>query len=176
MSKKLICLVSFVLALGIFLTSAAQAGLVGWWRFEEGSGNIANDSSGNGHHGTILGTPEWVSGPEGFGGALAFNPDRCTGVDCGIFDPTNGTGQFTIALWAFWDGTGTFQHFLTKSSGWGATTMMFQFELWGAHTNATYTDRVGVSYEPAGSVPFSIMPKNEWVHLALTFDGSNARL
>ncbi|MFC1637309.1 LamG-like jellyroll fold domain-containing protein, partial [Planctomycetota bacterium] len=41
---------------------------------------------------------------------------------------------------------------------------------------ATYTDRIGVSYAPAGSVPFSIMPKNEWVHLALTFDGTNAIL
>jgi hypothetical protein len=52
--------------------------------------------------------------------------------------------------------------------------MMFQFELWGAHETATYTDRVGVSHQAAGSVEFSIMPKNEWVHLALTFDGTNA--
>jgi hypothetical protein len=171
-----ICLISFIFVLVVFLTSAAQAGPVALWKFEDGAGTIANDSSGNGHHGTLLGTPEWMPGPEGFGGALAFNPDRCTGVDCGIFDPTNGTGQFTVALWAFWDGTGTDQHFLSKSNEWGADTMMFQFELWGAHTEVTYTDRVGVSYAPAGSVPFSIMPKNEWVHLALTFDGSNAVL
>ena len=115
-------------------------------------------------------------GPEGFGGALAFNPDRCIGVDCGIFDPTNGMGQFTGALWAFWDGTWTsqVQHFLTKANGWGADIMMFQFELWPAQADPNYTDRVGVSYQPVGSVPFSIMPKNEWVHLAVTFDGSNA--
>jgi len=174
MSKKLIYLISFVLVLGLVLTSAAKADLVGWWRFNEGSGDTANDSSGNNHHGTLLGNPEWASGPQGFGGALAFHPDKCIGVDTGIFDPTNGTGQFTVALWAFWDGTGTFQHFLTKSAGWGADTMMFQFELWGAHTDATYTDRVGVTYQSAGSVEFSIMPKNEWVHLALTFDGTNA--
>jgi len=158
------------------LTNIAQAGLVGWWRFNEGSGDTADDSSGNGHHGTLLGNPEWVVGPEGFGGALAFHPDKSIGVDCGVFDPTNGTGQFTIALWAYWEGTGTFQHFITKSAGWGADTMMFQYELWGGHTNATYTDRIGVSHEPAGSVPFSIMPKNEWVHLAMTFDRTNATL
>jgi len=176
MSKKFIYLFSFVLVLGMVLTSVAKADLVGWWRFNEGSGDTASDSSGNGHHGTLLGTPEWVSGPEGFGGALAFNPDKCMGVDCGIFDPTNGTEQFTVALWAFWDGTGDSQHFLTKSAGWGADTMMFQFELWGAHTDAAYTDRVGVSYQPAGSVAFSVMPKNEWVHLAWTFDGSDLTL
>jgi len=176
MCSRSIYLISSILALSIVLISTAQAGPVGFWKFEEGTGTNANDSSGNGRHGTLLGTPEWVAGPEGFGGALAFNPDGCTGVDCGIFDPTNGTGQFTVALWVFWDGTGSSQHFITKSKGWGADTMMFQFELWGAHETAIYTDRVGVSYAPVGSVPFSIMPKNEWIHLALTFDGSNAIL
>ncbi len=182
MYKKLIYRVCFVLLLGMLLMSVAEADLVSWWRFEEGSGDIANDSSGNGHHGTLIGTPEWVSGPEGFGGAVAFDPNRCMGVDCGVFDPTNGTGKFTLALWAFWDGTGTFQHFLTKSNGWGADTMMFQIELWGARDEEPYTDRVGLSYQgnvssytsAAGSTPFSIMPKNEWVHLAFTFDGTNA--
>jgi len=175
-------LVSFALLLGIVPTRVADADLVGWWRFNEGSGDTANDSSGNDHHGTLIGTPEWVVGPDGFGGALAFNPDVCVGVDCGIFDPTNGTGQFTVALWAYWDGTGTFLHFLTKSAGWGADTMMFQIELWGAITNPAEIDRVGLSYQgnissdnsSSGSTPFSIMPKNEWVHLAVTFDGSSA--
>jgi len=176
MYKQLIYVISFVLLLGMLPTSVAQADLVGWWRFNEGSGDTASDSSGNDHHGTLLGTPEWVAGPDGFGGALSFHPDKCIGVDCGVFDPTNGTGQFTIALWAYWDGTGTFQHFITKSAGWGADTMMFQVELWGAHTSAQYTDRVGITYQGAGSVEFSIMPKNEWVHLTWTFDGTDLTL
>ena len=178
MSKKLIGLVSFVLALGMVLTSVAQAELVAWWKFEEGSGDIANDSSGNGHHGTLLGTPEWVSGPEGFGGALAFGPGAVSRIECGTFDPTNGTGQFTIALWALWDGTGTFQHFFTKTNSWGPDTMMFQVELWGAHANPENTDRVGISYEANPDdccPPFFIMPAYEWVHVAATFDGTNAR-
>jgi hypothetical protein len=176
MYRRSIYSFTVVAVLQLVLTSSAKADLVGWWRFNEGSGDIAMDSSGNNHDGTLLGAPEWVAGPDGFGGALSFHPDKCIGVDCGVFDPTNGTGQFTIALWANWDGTGTFQHFITKSAGWGADTMMFQYELWGAHTEETYTDRIGVSYQPAGSVPFSIMPKNEWVHLAMTFDGTNAAL
>ncbi|MCP4261071.1 MAG: LamG domain-containing protein [Planctomycetes bacterium] len=175
MCKQLYVII-FVLVLSMVITSGAKADLVGWWRFNEGSGDTATDSSGNDHHGTLLGNPEWVAGPDGFGGAVSFQEDKCTGVDCGIFDPTNGTGQFTIALWAYWDGSGTFQHFFTKSAGWGADTMMLQVELWGAHTNAQYTDRVGISYQGAGSVEFSIMPKNEWVHLAWVFDGTDLRL
>ena len=179
MSKKLICLVCFVLALGMVLTSVAKAELVAWWKFGEGSGDIAYDSSGNGHDGTLLGTPEWVLGPEGFGGALAFSPTGLLRIDCGTFDPTNGTGQFTVALWAFWDGTGTYQHFFTKTDSWGPDTMMFQIELWGAHANPENTDRVGVSYQANPDdccPPFSIMPAYEWVHVAATFDGTNARV
>ncbi len=174
MSKELLCSICFVLMLGLALPSAANADLIGWWRFEEGTGGTANDSSGNGHHGTLLGTPQWGIGPVGSGGAVVLDPDGCYGIDCGVFDPTDGTGHFSVALWAFWDGTGTYQHFLSKSNAWGADTMMFQVELWGAHTDATYTDRIGISHQPVGSVPFSIMPKGEWVHVALTFDGTNA--
>ena len=141
------------LVLGLILTCTARADLVGWWRFEEGSGDTANDSSGNDYHGTLLGTPDWEPGPEGL--ALMFGPGKCTAINCGVFDPTDGTGQFTVALWAYWNGEGDFQHFLTKSNGWGADTMMLQIELWGAHTSAQYTDRVGISYQPAGSVEFS---------------------
>ncbi|MHC4626775.1 MAG: LamG domain-containing protein [Planctomycetota bacterium] len=174
MCKKLIYSFSFVLVLSLAITSATKAELIAWWRFEEGSGDTAYDSSGNGHDGTLVGTPEWGLGPEG--GTIVFDPDGCVGMDCGIFDPTDGTGQFSLALWAIWDGTGEIQHFLTKSSGWGADTMMVQVELWAANSSAAHADRVGASYQPVGSVPFSLMPIDEWVHLAWTFDGSDLRV
>jgi len=43
--------------------------LIAWWPFE---GNV-NDSSGNGHNGTINGSPSWVSGK--IGKALEFHHD-----------------------------------------------------------------------------------------------------
>ena len=97
------------------LVGVTLGDLVGHWKFDEGSGATANDSSGNGHNGTLLETPEWGAGPAGSGGAVVFNPAGCQGIDCGAFDPTDGAGQFSLALWAFWDGTGDFQHFLTKT-------------------------------------------------------------
>ena len=35
--------------------------LVGWWKFDENDGRIANDSSGNNNHGSLIGYPEWVT-------------------------------------------------------------------------------------------------------------------
>ena len=62
MCKRLILLVSLVFVLGSAWTSpveAADPGLVGWWKFDEGSGTIAADSSGNGMDGTLVSDPAW---------------------------------------------------------------------------------------------------------------------
>ena len=37
-----------------------ESGLVGYWNFNEGSGAILYDQSGNENHGTIQGNPEWL--------------------------------------------------------------------------------------------------------------------
>jgi N-acetylneuraminic acid mutarotase len=46
-------------------------GLVGWWKFDEGSGTVAYDSSGNGHDGNLTNGPTWVAGK--IEGALSFD-------------------------------------------------------------------------------------------------------
>lgn len=45
------------------------SGLVGWWRFDEGSGTAAADSSGSGNNGTLTGSvlPTWTLGKIGQG-------------------------------------------------------------------------------------------------------------
>jgi hypothetical protein len=64
-------------ALYLFPSQVAQAaiinphsGLVGWWSFDEGTGTLAGDSSGNGNTGTIYGA---TSGPGVYGQALNFD-------------------------------------------------------------------------------------------------------
>jgi hypothetical protein len=44
--------VALVTGLG---AGVVNAGLVGHWELDETSGTIVHDSSGNGHHGTLLG-------------------------------------------------------------------------------------------------------------------------
>jgi len=131
----------------------------------------AEDSSGNGHHGTTLGSASWVDGVHD--GALDFG--QTIGVDCGEFDPTGGTGKFTLTLWCYWHG-GLIQHLVTKSAGWDADTMMFQIELkgsdaWIAEQNRS---RFNLAYQGAAQAGFDRVPTHEWVHLAMTFDGEQA--
>jgi len=45
--------------------------LIGWWKFDEGAGTVAVDSSGHDNHGELRGDPQWTEGPDG--GALDFD-------------------------------------------------------------------------------------------------------
>ena len=55
----------------VFVKDGILNGLVGWWKFDEGSGTVAYDSSGNGHDGNLTNGPTWAAGK--IGGALSFD-------------------------------------------------------------------------------------------------------
>ena len=71
------------------------SGLVGWWKFDETSGIVAYDSSGNGHDGNLTNGPTWTTGK--IGGALSFDgfDDLVTlgNVTGGLLDLTLSLGK-----------------------------------------------------------------------------------
>ena len=85
-------------ALVIGLVNSATAELVAHWRFDESSGTTANDSSGNGNHGTLIDNVQWAAGK--IGGAAEFD-----GTSGHIEVPYSESlkllnqGDFTIAAW-----------------------------------------------------------------------------
>jgi len=97
MSKKLIYLISLVLVPSLTLISTANAELVGWWKFDEGSGTTAYDFSGNGNDGTLEDAEAmgWEVGINGMalrfegGGYVNVGPDPWSSI----------TTQFTVAFW-----------------------------------------------------------------------------
>lgn len=83
-------------------------GLVGWWRFDEGSGSVAKDSSEYGNDGTIYGAA-WVTGK--YGGALNF--DGITNyVDCGH----NSVLNLSTVTYIAWVKTSTTGIILTRAN------------------------------------------------------------
>jgi len=73
MRRDLIYLISFVFVSSLALTNRANAGLVAWWRLDEGSGTVALDSSGNGNDARFQGAPAWVESGK-FGKTLDVAP------------------------------------------------------------------------------------------------------
>ncbi len=91
----------FVLATGtesIAVVSPAS-GLVGWWRFDEGTGTTAYDVSGNANNGTLAGAtlPAWSAGT--LGNALKFDGVNATINLSNSNSFTNMSSSFSISHW-----------------------------------------------------------------------------
>jgi len=194
--KLLILVLVLCLSGEVAIAADIDTGLTGYWPFDEGSGTTTADMSLNGNDGTFVGTPLWETGIEGFGNCLFFDKDsgRTTadGVFCGTFDPSEGSanGEFTLAMWAYWMATPKTAErwwsmlmskiFVDKTNTYEDS--MFAWVLWssiyGEETNEL-NDRIGIyHYGTDGTVALSsgTMPEKEWVHLAVTYDGTYLQL
>ncbi len=90
---------SLLLSVCLFAVTSAEAQvelrtLTGLWLFDEGSGNLAADSSDSALDATIEGNPSWVNGV--FGSGLELD-----GVDAYVEVPAhvNPTDAITVSLW-----------------------------------------------------------------------------
>jgi hypothetical protein len=163
MSRKLICLVSFVFVLSA--TSSVSADLVAHWRFDEGSGTTAFDSSGNGHDGTFNGDLTWAAGH--LGGALQFdgNGDYLT---CGLIDiDTAVTGGLTVTAWINKPAGGDMK-FCSNRQGSNSAG--------GGFTCTIYNDRMELDLTNASERNLNrdtdgpTVPADIWVHVSWVYD------
>ena len=188
MCRKMIYLVSFVLVLGLVLTSIAKADLASWWKLDEGSGTTASDASGNGNNGTLNGDPQWVAGK--LGGALEFDgfsdganhttdPGNINWVSVDPFDVV-GPG-ITLAAWIRPEGFDISDaRIVTKQKTWSSSDIWWMLSTYtdgtalrmrlktddGGPDNGTTTMWSDAGYLEAGV----------WSHVAATYDGSEMRL
>ncbi len=163
-------LLATVAVLGAVLVSAAPAwaaqGLVAAYTFDEGSGGVVNDASGNGHLGTISGAT-WTTGH--FGGALSFN-----GTNASVLLDGLGTfyqSGFTLEAWV-----------QKQSASRNDVAVLGSFAsdgggpmLWVDHIATHYQLTLGNNglsgYLDSGHNPIA----GQWQHLAATYDGTTAR-
>ncbi len=130
--------------------------------------NNVLDGSGNGHNGTIVGTPTYTQGMSGHGMAMLFN-GTSDAVDIGNSTAFNFTGSFTISVWAKLN---------AWSTGWGYTMVGNRGESdkggWqirrysGTGGRFCFTTR-GVSNDDFYSNAYPI-PQNEWVNFTCVYD------
>jgi hypothetical protein len=154
----------------ITTTAPATTGLFGNWKFDDGSGTTAADSSGNSYTGTLNGTPKWVTGK--IGGALRFN-GTTDYVQTGTI--TLNSDTVTMTAWIKRDGdqtgwSGIIFHRTTSVacgigfSGFTGATNQLQYT-WNNNTAATYNWVSGLT-----------VPNNEWAFVAMTIEPTKATL
>ncbi len=98
-SRHWICLALILVLAGVSYAGNVDPDLVGWWTFDDGSGSVAKDLSGNGVDAVFSGGPTWDT-DVGHGGVLVFD-----GVDDYVFiDGLYSVPVYTISLWFRVDG------------------------------------------------------------------------
>jgi Concanavalin A-like lectin/glucanases superfamily len=150
--------------------------LIGYWRLDDAAGSAtARDWSAWGNDGTLVGidpSTAWVAGgPEGR--ALSVQGDGYVNVpDSASIDSI--TDQLTIAAWIFLQGT--IADYATAISRQIGTGYDQHYHL---SVNAQQQAILFITTPMAGQVvlgsPMTV-PQQTWVHLAGTYDGSQARL
>jgi hypothetical protein len=161
----MIYVISFVLALGPVLTGTADAvdnNLAAWWKLDdEGTGTVI-DSSGNGHHGTLVGDAHFVPGI--IDEALELDGDGDYVVIDGykgiVGDGTN-TPAFSITAWirtALGDGGSG------EIVGWGSTGSGNRLEFRFNDGN----NRVRIESGGGNAQNDTELTANEWHHVAVT--------
>jgi len=145
---------TIVVAIVLGWACITSADLIGWWTFNEGSGSIAADSSGNGLDATVEG-PIWIEGQSG--SALAFN-----GTDSLVRIPEFSTGPIqSLTAWIKIDSVQSGQKQIFNGNG----PPHMNFEL----ANGQIEGRV---YTGSGNITLTgpAVPVGEWTHVAWVWD------
>jgi hypothetical protein len=149
--------------------------LVAAWGFDEGTGTTARDSSEHNLPLTLSGAATWVAGHSGgmavsntgTGGAIRGSWTSLT-VPTTIMcwaRPTNLTAGTSRTLIGVWSGTDS-----------SAST---QFALWAQRSDFSTANVLQGNVRVDGglvAINHTALALNTWVHLALSFDGTNIRL
>jgi len=138
-------------------------GLVGHWKFDEGSGSSAVDSSGNNNTGSLINGPIWTNGK--IDGALSFD-----GVDDAVQIGTSNISVSggTIAFWAYAENFSSAHHFFFShmTQPWSNRIQLYTDNTEG------YLD-LGLGDSHTRHTNIQDLNTNIWYHITLTWDGAN---
>jgi len=127
MFGKLTHLLSFLLILALTLTSTAQnldPSLVGWWTFDEDTGDVARDQSGNNNDATLLGNPTWSTDDEHRGIITLDGDDDHIHIDGTIYV----LPLYTMAIWFRVDGGSGDRDILSAKGPTGVNGVLLEIE------------------------------------------------
>ena len=170
MSKKILCLLTLALMLG--LVSSASAALEAHYQFEDGGGGTAMDMVG-GHDGTLSSSVGWTTGAPSPGlnpaGGLSFpgaSGDVNNIVNLGNWDHSGAGGEWSIAMWINWTGGGDYKETLiTKRDGFNSSDMSFELLIKGSSIYVR-------SQSPYLQYYSASIDTGVWTHLAFVYNGS----
>ena len=151
-------------------TPATPPGLVAAYAFDAGSGTTAEDVSGHGNTGTIVGAT-WTSAGR-YGDALSFN-GRTSYVNLGNPAGLRLTGSMTWSAWVYATGTPADDGQIVTKSGEGSGAAGWQFKTspdTGPHTFGVAVSSNGATHTQRYSA--TIRALRTWYYVAGVYDAA----
>jgi hypothetical protein len=139
------------------------------YKFDEASGDVAGDASGNARTGTVIGTHTWVAGHTG--NALSLD-----GVSAFVVLPVgvvSALTEATIATWVQVDASRTWQRIVD----FGNNTTVYVF-LTSTSSTGKIQLAITTNSNPGQQLLNGIneLPLSTWKHVAVVLDGQTASL
>jgi hypothetical protein len=160
-----------VLASVVFVTAAPAdipLGVRAWWKFDEGSGTIAHDSSGNGFDAAFYGNPQWVPGLQGSAVEL-LDYDQAGDIPSSVDDSFQNA--FTITAWVYWYGPSGYHPLCYLFDARGPEIPCASGFMVYVRTDGRFSfllkvpPGLGLDYASLSSIPL-----NTWTHVAAVFN------
>ncbi len=151
--------------------SPGDLDVIAHYPFTEG----ANDVSPNEYHGTFLGSPTFVYGPDDFGFAYRFHGmDSNDAVATGIaFAPD---ANFTVAYWVRGRGWKSDEINVMVADSPDGSQGLNLSEYAGTGLLSFQTAGLGTDADLDGTlVSQTELPHNEWIHVTAIYDAENAK-
>ena len=149
------------LAQAVSALEGPNSGLIGWWKFDEGSGTTAGDASGGGNVGMFVNEPAWVSITKAKVGNGAVQFD---GVNDYVKTATDiiGTNPATISAWIYLKTYGNSGKIVTNGS--------LQFYVQGGSGNRLIFTNDGNTTQKTSST--NSLSLGKWIFVAATRDAN----
>ncbi|MEM9594675.1 MAG: LamG domain-containing protein, partial [Acidobacteriota bacterium] len=139
----------------------AVASPVAHWTLDDGSGSSVLDLSGNGLHGQLSGTTQWLANGAMDGALDLVAPGHVRVTDSGSGSPLDLAHELTLLVWVKPAGTGGTQSFISKDN---------VYELEMGHGGADrYSVRLANLRQGRGGTPLVV---GAWQHVGVVWNGA----
>jgi hypothetical protein len=155
------CSLPKIAAAGIIMKPVFQAGLVGYWSFNEGSGTKVGDMSGNGNHGTLYDGATWTAAGK-YGAAVTIS--NSGGIQITNSPSLLGGAPRTISFWANFAGHDVMNTIFCK--GWGPSNI--DYCLFASSTGVLCV------YDNGDYCSSYTIPLNQWVFITAVFNTTSS--
>lgn len=166
MSKEFsVLILCLFLITSMSLANPATDGLVGYWSFDEGAGEVVADVTGNGHDGEFAGKPKWVDGV--FNSALEFDgvDDHVVVSDDNALDLTD---EITMMAWFSPNEALTSRRLMVKND-----SIFIIFDFGNSKDSIDFLVKPDNKFAESTTTDWEI---GKWYHFAGTFDGKTLRV